>query len=308
MKKLISAICFVLLTSMILSCSSKPDQEHNDESHESEHENEIHLSKDVLKSLNVEWATVKKEPFYEEIDATGKVIQDSQKMTYVFSKSSGTVQKIFVRVGEAVQKGQALLQIGGVQIKAPKKGTILSINTSIDSRVGMMESIVAMGLIDPMRVIFDVYPKDMDKIILGQKVEVELIGHKKQRFSGIVEYISPNLDETSQTLKVGADVQNTDHHLKFGMFVRGHIFYKTSEEVLVVPEEAVVRFNKDFAVFLPGDEDGSFIKQPVQIGRRDQGIVEILKGLKLGDKVVTKGSFVLKSESLRENMGEGHAH
>lgn len=316
-KKILTAILILLVFYPGIGCSKKDgtDSSHSGEEHGKEEKNEehgeenetsmeVHLSKEVLESLDLEMGEASVRPVYQVIEATGKVIRDTDKMTFVFSPSGGTVGKILVKVGQRVQKGQGLLQIGGYTLRAPKKGTVLSINTSPGSSVSIMDPLVTIADIDLVRVIFDVYPKDIDNVAIGQKVEVILIGHPEHGFPGTIQYLSPNLDEISQTLKAGADVQNIDHHLKFGMFVQGKIYYSLKGRELVVPEEALVRLDEGFAVFVPGDEEGSFVPRPVKIGKRGQGKVEVLEGLKKGDKVVTKGSFTLKSEILRGSMGD----
>jgi RND family efflux transporter MFP subunit len=207
-------------------------------------------------------------------------------------------------VGDKAKKGQSLVWIGNQTIRAPQEGTVISINTTVGSHVGNLQSLVALAEIDPIRVVFDVYPKDMDKVSLGQKVEVVLIGHADHLFPGTIQYISHSLDEISQTLKVGADVENIDHHLKFGMFVQGKFLREIEGAILTVPEEAVVRFNQEFAVFVPGEEEGSFLKRRVHLGQHGKGRFEILEGLKQGEKVVTQGSFTLKSELMKGTLGE----
>ena len=91
------------------------------------------------------------------------------------------------------------------------------------------------------------------------------------------------------------------------MFVHGKILGKLRGEALVIPEAALVRMDQDFFVFVSGDEEGSFIKRPIQIGARGGGMVEVREGLTASEQVVGKGSFTLKSETMRGGMGE-HDH
>ena len=268
---------------------------------------EVHLSKEILSKIEIALVPATVKPLYEEIHTTGKVVQDTDQMSYVFSQGAGTVEKIFVSAGETVKKGQALLQIGKQPLTAPRNGTILGINASLGSRVSSMQSLVTLADISTLRVVLDVYPKDIDKIEMGQAVEIQLIGHSDTPFTGKVTYISPSLDNTSQTLKVGAEIGNVDHHLKLGMFVHGKILGKLRGEALVIPEAALVRMDQDFFVFVSGDEEGSFIKRPIQIGARGSNMVEVRDGLTAGEQVVGKGSFTLKSETMRGGMGE-HNH
>ena len=317
MKKMYSIIligCFLSVTTA--GCSSSPkaekesresEGEHGEEEHEEGNPMEVHLSKEILSKIEIALVPATVKPLYEEIHTTGKVVQDTDQMSYVFSQGAGTVEKIHVSAGETVKKGQALLQIGKQTLTAPRNGTILGINASLGSRVSSMQSLVTLADISTLRVVLDVYPKDIDKIEMGQAVEIQLIGHSDTPFTGKVTYISPSLDNTSQTLKVGAEIGNVDHHLKLGMFVHGKILGKLRGEALVIPEAALVRMDQDFFVFVSGDEEGSFIKRPIQIGARGGGMVEVREGLTASEQVVGKGSFTLKSETMRGGMGE-HDH
>ncbi len=310
-RQIIVALCSLMIVG---ACSHDHGHEdgHEDEDEHGHHDEgqseEIRLSEPVLKKLDLQWATAKHAPLLKEVRVTGKAVQDTDKVDYVFSPHSGTIKRIFVAVGDQVKKGTPLLQINGRQLSAPRDGTILAINTTVGTHVSTVQSLVVLADVDTMRVVFDVYPQDMDIVRIGQQVEVTLIGHAKEVFSGTVRYLSPNLDEHSQTLKVAADVENDDHHLKFGMFVKGKILAPLDEQALIIPEAAVARYNQEFAVFMPGDHDGTFVKRDIKIGRRGGGQVEVLSGLEVGDKVVTTDSFTLKAESLKEQIGEGHSH
>lgn len=265
---------------------------------------EVRLSPKILSTLEIDNSTVKREALFREIPVPGNVVQDTNKATFVFSTHSGVVEKIFTRIGDTVQARQPLLQVGKMTIRAPRSGTVISINASEGMPIGILDSLVTLADIDTIRVVFDVYPKEISQVRLGQKVEVTSTGYGEMIFPGTIQYISPNLDEKSQTLKVAAEVENRNHHLKFGMFVQGKILVRSDQKVLVVPEEAVVQIGESPVVFIP-QEEAVFLKKPVKIGRHGRGKMEILEGLNEGEKVVTKGSFILKSESLKQNWKEG---
>jgi RND family efflux transporter MFP subunit len=128
-------------------------------------------------------------------------------------------------------------------------------------------------------------------------VEVNLIGHEEEVFPGRVVYLSPNLDDASQSMKVGVDVENREAHIKYGMFVHGRILQEISESALVIPEAALARFDQDYAVFVKkGPEE--FEKRPVKVGLVTGKEAEILSDLAPGEQVVTQGTFQLKSEFL----------
>jgi RND family efflux transporter MFP subunit len=208
-----------------------------------------------------------------------------------------------VQVGQAVKKGDALFTIGGQRITAPRAGTIISLNAKEGASVGTMQSLVALADIDPIRVVLDVYPKDMDRVRIGQRAQIFLIGHEDEIFEGQVVYISPSLSAGSQSLKVGIDVANRGGHLKYGMFVHGKILDRVSEAALLIPEEAVTVIGQEPVIFVEKGP-GEFEKRPIKVGRRGRKKIEVLAGLSNSEKVVAKGVFSLKSEALKYLMKE----
>ena len=81
----------------------------------------------------------------------------------------------------------------------------------------------------------------------------------------------------------------------------------TGEE-LVIPASAIQRIENETVVFIPkDDEPGAFEAREIEIGGESDGYVRVLSGLKMGERVVTKGSFTLKSQMRKGEMGE-HDH
>ncbi len=298
---MMKSIVFVLLIFFLgfqVSCSKKEQPETLPHESEQGAENIFHLSKKKQEALGLETVLVQIKKLYQPIFATGKAIQDPQATEFVFTAQGGEVQKIFSPMGSYVEKGSPLLQVNGQMIRSPKSGTVISINALKGQQVTRMIPIATIANVNPIRVIFDVFPQEMDRVRIGQNVEVNLIGHEEEIFSGRVVYLSPNLDETSQSLKVGVDVDNRGGHIKYGMFVHGRILEKITESALVIPESAVVRFDQYFAVFVKINPE-DFEKRSVALGVKNKEEVEVKSGLKEREQIVTKGSFQLKSLSLK---------
>jgi cobalt-zinc-cadmium efflux system membrane fusion protein len=128
-------------------------------------------------------------------------------------------------------------------------------------------------------------------------------------FEGEIVFISPAVDPNTRTVKIRVNVKNEEHLLKFGMFVSGKIQVPVSDETLVLPEEAIQEIEGQKVVFVPApDEVDEFLVRPVRTGQKTKEIVEILDGLSEGDKVAGRGSYYLKSELLKGELEEGHAH
>jgi cobalt-zinc-cadmium efflux system membrane fusion protein len=265
----------------------------------------VRLSKKKQEVIGLETVLVKGKKLDRPVFATGKAVQDPQQMEFIFSPSAGELTSILAPMGSWVNRGAPLVKINGHTIHATKSGTVISINALPGQKIDRMIPIATIANTNPIRVIFDVFPQDMDRIRIGQAVEVNLIGHEEEVFPGRVVYLSPNLDESSQSMKVGVDVENLGGHIKFGMFVHGRILQPISENALVIPEQAIVRIDEEPAVFVEkGPEE--FEKRPVKLGIRSKEEVEILEGLVGGERIVTKGGFQLKSEAQSHLLEEDH--
>ena len=90
------------------------------------------------------------------------------------------------------------------------------------------------------------------------------------------------------------------------MFVRGIVTIETAQVQVAVPHSAVQTVAQNTIVFVP--DGGGLEPRSVVVGRRDRDRIEILNGLVSGDRYVSRGSFILKSELEKEGFEAGHGH
>ncbi|MGH7473712.1 MAG: efflux RND transporter periplasmic adaptor subunit, partial [Candidatus Methylomirabilales bacterium] len=108
-------------------------------------------------------------------------------------------------------------------------------------------------------------------------------------------YIYPSLNTQARTVRVRLELGNPGLKLKPGMY--GNVTLRTeSDKALVVPKEAVLDTGLRQLVFLDRGQ-GVYEPYPVKLGRRSQDQVEVLEGLKEGDRVVTSANFLLDADS-----------
>jgi cobalt-zinc-cadmium efflux system membrane fusion protein len=138
---------------------------------------------------------------------------------------------------------------------------------------------------------------------LGDTAEVTSRAHPDKIFTGKVTRLGPQFDPQTRTLMVRITVPNPRVELRPAMYATAQINNGKSHRAIFVPESAIQNINGSSVVFLqkPGN---MFVAQPVEIARRISGQVEISNGLQEGDCVVTQGSFVVKSEMLKAQIGE----
>ena len=141
----------------------------------------------------------------------------------------------------------------------------------------------------------DIYESEVAAVTLDQPASVTFAAYPGETFEGTVSYIYTTLNTEARTVRVRLEMPNPGLRLKPGMF--GTVTLRTdAARTLVVPKEAVLDTGLRQLVFLDRGE-GAYVPYPVKLGRRSQDSVEVLEGLKEGDRIVTSANFLLDAES-----------
>ena len=151
----------------------------------------------------------------------------------------------------------------------------------------------------------DVYQKDIGKIRVGQNAQVMVDSYPGETFTGRVTNVSDVLDSDTRTAKVRCEVANRDGRLKLQMFATLALPVSTTKHALVIPARAVQDIDGVPTVFVRVDEE-HFQPRAVRVGTPVGDSVEVVEGLKAGERVVTDGALMLKSRlKLRVEKEEG---
>jgi cobalt-zinc-cadmium efflux system membrane fusion protein len=117
------------------------------------------------------------------------------------------------------------------------------------------------------------------------------------------------VDQSTRTVKARIEVSNPGRKLKPEMFATAELMLPAqSDPVLTVPEDALQEVDGKKVLFIADDTGGEFKPRPVEVGRIAGGMVEIVSGLKEGERYAVKGSFILKSELQKGELKDEHAH
>jgi RND family efflux transporter MFP subunit len=159
-------------------------------------------------------------------------------------------------------------------------------------------------------VLADIYQYELPWVKLGQSVDIELSYLPGKPFKGTITYIYPYLSEETKTAKVRIEVRNTTtFDLKPDMFATVKIVSPLSIEAVVVPDQAIIRSGeRNIAVVALGG--GYFDPREVKLGVQSGGYIQVLDGIKEGEKIVISSQFLIDSESnLKAAIGQmsGHA-
>lgn len=144
-------------------------------------------------------------------------------------------------------------------------------------------------------VMASVFQKDMGLVAIGQRATVSIAGYQGKRFPGKVTWISDVLDQKTRTLQLRIELANINGMLRPGSFATVELSTRSQGPALTIPEEAVQHEKKETIVFVDAGS-GLFKSRKVKLGASADRKVEVLNGLKPGEKVVTQGAFTLLSE------------
>jgi len=197
-----------------------------------------------------------------------------------------------------------------ITLYAPIAGKIVKIDAVLGALIDQATEI--MTIIDPKMLWVDaeVYEKDIAKVKIGQKAEINVPAYPGETFHGAVSYIGDIVDEETRTITVRAEVGNDDQRLKPGMFADVDIVLNGDAETLVVPSAAILEEGHQKIVFVKHDD--FFQRREVETGVLDGEYQQILNGLAAGEEVVIQGNHQLrtelKGEILKQAHHHGHAH
>jgi HlyD family secretion protein len=139
----------------------------------------------------------------------------------------------------------------------------------------------------------DLNERNLGSVKVGQQAEVIADAYPDLSFTGKTHLISPTIDRDSRTVKVKVKVSNDKQLLKPGMFVRVKIVLDSLQNVVAVPQEAVITTEDGREMVFVIIDEVAFLRE-VQTGLKRDDWVVIHKGLKVGEKVVVEGQERLR--------------
>jgi cobalt-zinc-cadmium efflux system membrane fusion protein len=202
---------------------------------------------------------------------------------------------------------------GRLVVRAPMTGTIIEKHAVPGEMVEAGNDLMLLTDLGTVWVWANVQSRDLARLLQAEKngpvaVEIGVSAFPDRRFKGMLDYVGATMNEQTRTVKVRATIENTDLLLRPGMFCEASIDLGNGqgEDVLAVPRDALLSDEGKSFVFKHWKDD-FYVRQDVRAGREFFGVVEILEGLQVGETITSEGSFLLKSDLLREKMGAGCA-
>ncbi|MFO0785843.1 MAG: efflux RND transporter periplasmic adaptor subunit [Phycisphaerales bacterium] len=187
---------------------------------------------------------------------------------------------------------------------APLDGVVISRSIVPGEAVEAGKPVLAVADTSRVWVNIAVPPADAGRVALGQEVRFTPDGSAEPPVVGRVTWISTEVDEKTRTVRVRAEFPNPDGRLLAHCFGRAAIVTRQREGAVVVPREAVQWDTSGALVFVRVNST-VFAARNVTTGAIDQGFIEILAGVRPGERVATGGSYVLAAQLNHEKLGAG---
>ncbi|QPF86733.1 efflux RND transporter periplasmic adaptor subunit [Bradyrhizobium genosp. L] len=211
-----------------------------------------------------------------------------------------TAQATYDQAKAGIAKTEAL--ISQKLVRAPFEGDLGVRMIEVGQYLTAGTQIVSLTDLSVLYANLTVTEKQSSQVKVGQIVRIAVDAYPGKTFEGKITTIEPQIATDTRNIKVQATIQNPDSILKPGMFATATVVLPEKPAVVTVPETAVDYTLYGDSVFLITEKKGddgkttlTAVRTFVKTGNRVEGRVEILKGLKAGDKVVAVGQIKLQS-------------
>ncbi|MCP4716039.1 MAG: efflux RND transporter periplasmic adaptor subunit [Deltaproteobacteria bacterium] len=191
-----------------------------------------------------------------------------------------------------------------LDLAAPFAGIIVERAAVMGEVAGTAKELFAIADTSRMWALLDVYEDDLGYVRTGQSVSITVEGSRSVPREGIITWISTHVDNRTRTLKARVELANPDGMLRAGMFSTALVNIWGPGPAIVVPKSAVQWEGCCNIVFVK-KSDVQFEPRKVRLGFDTGSWFVVEAGLAAGERVVTTGSFLLKTELLKGSIGAG---
>jgi len=254
-----------------------------------------------------------------KVKTTGELVKKGQLLLELYSPTLNNAQgelllalknnnSRLIRAGEKklLTLGMAQSQINQlrktrrvmerVKIYATQGGVVSQLKVRVGKFVKPATDLMTIEDLSSIWIIAEVFERQAGWVAAGQPASATLLYLPGKTWRGQVDYVYPELDQKTHTLRVRLTFPNPDLTMKPKMYALIKISSRAVKNALAIPRAALIRTGAGDRVILALG-NGRFKAQPVKIGIESGGYYQILAGLKAGEMIVTSAQFLIDSES-----------
>jgi len=190
-----------------------------------------------------------------------------------------------------------------VPIKTRNAGTVIKRETSVGAVVKAADGVYVVSDLTSVWMIAALPEDQLGKVRVGMNAQVKVQAYPDEVFAGKIVRLGDQLDVETRTVPVRITLGNQGQKLRPEMYAVAEIGAGGVTNAIVMPQAALQDFNGQAVVFVDLG-DGKYVVRPVRTGRVQGASVEVLEGLVAGDRVVSRGAYVLKSQMFKSSLAE----
>jgi len=308
---IISSFAVAIFLAALVGCERKETASKEEErAKPTREENVVTLAKE-----NLELVTIKTEPALKgdlqmTLRAAGRVSDNLNKTAKIASTLEGRLIKLNFDLNDRVKAGEVLglvqtpeLLGKPLELKAPIDGVVTERKSTVGELVGKDTEIYTISDPVDLWIMAEIRERDIGALKAGQDASFTVLAYPSEEFHGKVVRIGNRVEAESRTMEVRIEVDNANGRLKPGMFADVEIVTTVLPDALLITDTAL-QTDGDAQIVFIALGDNRFEKRVVKTGMEQHGRVAVLEGVREDEKVVTEGSFILKSEMLKGELGE----
>jgi cobalt-zinc-cadmium efflux system membrane fusion protein len=271
-------------------------------------EGRVSIAPEMAKGAGVETAVAGPGRIEERVTLFGSIAANPDRVRTVGARFPGVIRSVGVDVGDMVRQGQQLATVESNEslrtygVTAPIGG-VISERHANPGETTDAEALFTVADFGSVRAELNVFPRDRGRLKRGQAVRIKA-ADGEQEAEGTVDFVAPAGSGSNQTLLVRVLLDNKDGHWTPGQFVEGLVTVSGADAPLVIPRAALQTFRNWEVAFVKVGDVYEF--RPLELGRADGEHVEVLGGLKAGDRYVSANSYLIKADI--EKSGASHDH
>ncbi|MGD0091951.1 MAG: efflux RND transporter periplasmic adaptor subunit [Planctomycetota bacterium] len=224
-----------------------------------------------------------------DIFANETVLDAARDRLRVFGKTDSEIEKI--------EKARVIDR--NTRVLSPISGTVTQRKVGAGQYVkpDNPDPLYVIADLSALWMLADVYESDAGLLKLGLPIEVTVMAYPQAAFKAQISYIGASVDPATHRIPVRCVVENPGQRLKSDMFATFRITTDAEIQSPAVPPGAVVQEGQKKIVWVTGPQENEFVRREVATGLEQNGFVQIVSGVKAGERIAAEGSLFLSNKA-----------
>ncbi|PID44497.1 MAG: hypothetical protein CR981_01335 [Proteobacteria bacterium] len=182
----------------------------------------------------------------------------------------------------------ARLMYNRCRITAPIDGVIGKLNAKIGLFLGRGDPVASILQIDRLKAVIGIPESDISPVKSLNQVPLTIQALNNHEIIGRRYFVSPSPETAARLYRLELEIENRDHLILPGMFLRAEIIKQKKEDVVAIPFYSIISRNNEQYVFV--ERDGVVSKRLVETGIMEKWLIEITSGLSSGERLIIEGN------------------